>query len=192
MPSSRGSSQPRDWAQFFCIAAGFFTLSPQGSPRTMEWVAYLFSRGSSWSRNWTGVSCIAGGFITSWATWEAPRMATGSEIEGRGFKSKLLKLWIQTFPTTLHWNSFITTVVFFLCCCCCWFSFFPGPKTLINKASAVCKIIRNFLPGYVFLGWNTAFFMLLKFVFFNSKLCVLFVQIILADSDGQTSFFQES
>ena len=147
MPSSRGSSQSRDWTHFSGIAGGFFTLSLQGSPRIMEWVAYPFSRGSSRSRNWTTVSCIAGRFITSWAICEAPRMATGSEIEGRGFKSKLLKLWIQTFPTTLHWNSFITTVVFFLCCCCCCFSFFPGPKPLINKASTVCKIIRNFLPG---------------------------------------------
>lgn len=109
-------------------------------------------------------------------------MATGSEIEGRGFKSKLLKLWIQTFPTTLHWNSFITTVVFFFVVVVD----FPSlTKTLINKASTVCKIIRNFLPGYVFLGWNTAFFMLLKFVFFNSKLCVLFVQIILLTVMGK-------
>ena len=182
MPSSRGLSQPRDWTQFSCIAGGFFTLSHQGSSRIMEWVAYSFSSGSSWFRNRTGVSCIAGGFITSWATWEAPRMATGSEIERRVFKSRFLKLWTQTFPTTLHWNNFITTVVCRRRCCC--FSFFPGPKTLINKASTVCKIIRNFLSGYVFLGWNTVFFMLVRFVFFNSKLCVLLVWIILADSDG--------
>ena len=46
-------------------------LSNQGSPWTLEWVAYTFSRGSSRRRNWTGVSCIAGGFFTSWATREA-------------------------------------------------------------------------------------------------------------------------
>ena len=33
-------------------------LSHQGSPRILEWVAYLFSRGSSWPRNQTGVSAL--------------------------------------------------------------------------------------------------------------------------------------
>ena len=40
-----------------------YPLSHQGSPRTLEWVAELFSRGSSQPRNRTGVSCIAGGFF---------------------------------------------------------------------------------------------------------------------------------
>ena len=48
-----------------------YHLSHQGSPRTLEWVAYLFSRGSSRPRNQTEVSCVAGGFFTSWATREA-------------------------------------------------------------------------------------------------------------------------
>ena len=48
-----------------------YFLSHQGSPRIMEWVAYLFSRGSSWPRNWTRVFCIADGFFTSWASREA-------------------------------------------------------------------------------------------------------------------------
>ena len=48
-----------------------YQLSHQRSPRTLEWVAYLFSRGSSWPRNWTGVSCIAGGFFVDWAIREA-------------------------------------------------------------------------------------------------------------------------
>ena len=30
-----------------------YCLSQQGSPRILEWVAYLFSRGTSWPRNWT-------------------------------------------------------------------------------------------------------------------------------------------
>jgi len=41
-------------------------LSHKGSPRMLEWVAYLFSSGSSWLRNQTGVFCIAGGFLTNW------------------------------------------------------------------------------------------------------------------------------
>ena len=49
----------------------FYHLSPQRSPRILEWVAYHFPRGSSRPRNWTGVSSIAGGFFTSWATREA-------------------------------------------------------------------------------------------------------------------------
>ena len=34
MPSSRGSSQPRDRTCNFCIAGGFFTAEPQGKPST--------------------------------------------------------------------------------------------------------------------------------------------------------------
>ena len=48
----------------------FNSLSYQGSPRILEWVAYPFSRGTSLSRNWTGVSCIAGKFFTSGTAWE--------------------------------------------------------------------------------------------------------------------------
>ena len=45
-----------------------YQLSHQGSPRTLEWVAYPFSSGSIWPRNQTGISCIAaGGFFTNWA-----------------------------------------------------------------------------------------------------------------------------
>ena len=33
-------------------------------PRTLEWVAILFSRGSSWSRNWNWISCITALFFT--------------------------------------------------------------------------------------------------------------------------------
>ena len=48
-----------------------YHLSDQGSPGTLEWVAYPFSRGSPWPRNWTGVSCLTGRFFTSWAIEEA-------------------------------------------------------------------------------------------------------------------------
>ena len=47
-----------------------YHLSHQGSPWTLEWVAFPFSRGSSWPRNWTGGSCIASEFFTSWTTRE--------------------------------------------------------------------------------------------------------------------------
>ena len=45
-----------------------YLLSYQGSPRTLEWVAYPFCRGSSQPRNITRVSCIAGRFFISWAS----------------------------------------------------------------------------------------------------------------------------
>ena len=48
-----------------------YQLRHKGSPRILEWVAYLFSSGSSRPRNQTGVSCIAGGFFTKWAIREA-------------------------------------------------------------------------------------------------------------------------
>ena len=47
-----------------------YQLSHRGNPRTLEWVAYLFSRGSSWPRNQTRVVHIAGGFFTNWAIRE--------------------------------------------------------------------------------------------------------------------------
>ena len=71
IPSSRGSSQPRDQARSPASQADAFHLSHQGKPRILEWVAYPFSRVISQPRNWTRVSCIAGGFFTSWTTREA-------------------------------------------------------------------------------------------------------------------------
>ena len=44
MPSSRGSSQPRDQTQVSCVVGTFFThLGHQRSPRILEWAAYPFS-----------------------------------------------------------------------------------------------------------------------------------------------------
>ena len=48
-----------------------YQLSHKGSPRILEWVAYLFSNGSSWPRSWIRVSCIAGGFFINWAISES-------------------------------------------------------------------------------------------------------------------------
>ena len=56
-----------------CIARQMlYQLSHKGSPRVLEWVAFLFSSGSSQPRDLTGVSLIAGGFFTNWAIREAP------------------------------------------------------------------------------------------------------------------------
>ena len=75
MPSSRGSSQPRDQTQSLPHCRQIlYQLSHKGSPRILEWVCYPFSRGSSWPRNQTRVSCIAGWFFTSWATREVKKI----------------------------------------------------------------------------------------------------------------------
>ena len=47
-----------------------YQLSPKGSPRILEWVAWPFSSQSSRPRNQTRVSCIAGRFFTNWAIRE--------------------------------------------------------------------------------------------------------------------------
>ena len=47
-----------------------YQLSHKGSPRILEWVAYLFFSGSSWPRDRTWVSCIAGRFFTNWTMKE--------------------------------------------------------------------------------------------------------------------------
>ena len=49
-----------------------YKLSPKGSPKILEWVAYLFFIESSKPRNRSGVSCSAGGFFTNWAIRESP------------------------------------------------------------------------------------------------------------------------
>ena len=48
-----------------------YQLTPKGSPRILEWVAYPFSSRSFRPRNWTRVSCIAGRFFTNWAIRES-------------------------------------------------------------------------------------------------------------------------
>ena len=55
-----------------------YQVSHQGSPWTLEWLAYPFFSWSSQPRNRTGVSCIAGGFFTSWAT----REVQSNELQG--------------------------------------------------------------------------------------------------------------
>ena len=79
-------------------------LSPDGSPRILEWVAYPFSRGSSWPRNRTRVSCTAGGFFTSWATRKA------QSAQRKLFKDKLTGWdFIQKSDSSSE------------CCQFCWF-----------------------------------------------------------------------
>ena len=84
----QGIFPPRDRTQVSHIAGGW--LSHQGSPRIVEWVAYLFSRGMQWAvcsfsrgssqpRNRTGVSCFAGGLFTTGVTREA--LVMGEQLQ---------------------------------------------------------------------------------------------------------------
>ena len=47
----------------------------------LEWVANPFSRGSSWTRDWIRVSWTAGGFFTIWATREAQKISSQSNLK---------------------------------------------------------------------------------------------------------------
>ena len=65
MPSSRGSSQPRDQNQVSCLQADSLPSESPGKPMNVG-VGSL-SLLSSQPRTLTGVSCIASGFFTSCA-----------------------------------------------------------------------------------------------------------------------------
>ena len=71
-----------------------YQLSPKGSPRIPEWVAYPFFSRSSWPRNWTRVSCIAGRFFTNWAIREAKYSSKGLNNNPLCSSSNSLNLWM--------------------------------------------------------------------------------------------------
>ena len=104
-PFSRGSSQPRDWTEFSCIAGRFFTSwAIKGSPRILEWVAYPVSSRSSWPRNHTGVPCIAGRFFTNWAIREAHHLESPDSIKNY---HKLSGLKQYQFIILHFWSSWV-------------------------------------------------------------------------------------
>ena len=80
-----------------------YQLSHKGSPRILEWVAYLFSSESSQPRNQTGVSCIAGRFFTNWAIREALKLLLKylyKEIHSIIFSNIITGEWIESFRVT--------------------------------------------------------------------------------------------
>ena len=71
IPSSRRSSQPRNWTQVSALQVDCLPSEPPGKPKKtgLGSLSLLqgilpFSRGSSWPRDWTHVSCIS--FIGRW------------------------------------------------------------------------------------------------------------------------------
>ena len=71
MPSSKGSSQPRDRAQVSTLQVDSLLSELPEKPTSTGVGKYPFSRASSQPRNQTRVSCIAGRFLSSWATRKA-------------------------------------------------------------------------------------------------------------------------
>ena len=129
MPSSRGSSQPRDQTQVSHIVGRFFIVWATGEAHEY-WIGYPFSRGSSWPRNGTGVSCLAIIFFTSWATREAPRLPHYSHFP-RVSNSDSSDLNNFTFGEKV------------------WFSF--KDFCIINVWSRVCPAITELATYYCFL-----------------------------------------
>ena len=115
MPSSRGSSQPRDWTRPPHCRWILYRLSHQGSPSILKWVAYPFSRGSSWPRNRTRVSHIAGIFFTSWAAREAGILFSFSmEITISGISlEKITKIKQHTHTHTIQTSLELTSQIIF-------------------------------------------------------------------------------
>ena len=76
MPSSRGSSQPRDRTQVSCITGGFFTIEPPGKSKNTGMGSLSLIQGIFPTQELNRVSCIAGRSFTSWATREALMIIT--------------------------------------------------------------------------------------------------------------------
>ena len=86
-----------------CCRQILYELRHKGSPRILEWVAYLFSSRSSWPGNRTGVSCIAGGFFTSWAIRETPGLELVVDLICGSVSSARLGIYN---PSLLVWSFF--------------------------------------------------------------------------------------
>ena len=104
-----------------------YQLNHKGSPRILEWVAYLFSSRSSWPRNWTRVSCFAGRFFTNWAIREDLLLS----------KRMLLTFHCSTFCTI--WI-FVISVYFFENIFVIHMYFLKISKTCIFRNSAFLTI----------------------------------------------------
>ena len=155
MPSSRGSSQPKDQTQVYRIAGRLYHLSHQGSPRILEWVAYPHSRGSSWSTNWTGVSCIAGGFFNRWATTEASNAHYWVIFSYKVFRNYSISGYC------FH-EIIITTYL-------CTLDVYSGPKFFIHFFNTLF-MLHNMLipPGYAGPLFPSFFFLSSHPFFFSS------------------------
>ena len=72
-PSPGDLPKPGIEPRLLTLQADSLPAEPQGSPRTLQWVAYPFSSRPSRPGNRSRVSCLAGGVFTSWAIKEVQR-----------------------------------------------------------------------------------------------------------------------
>ena len=152
MPSSRGSSQPRDLTQVFHVTGRFFTI--WATWEAHEYCCgeqYSFSKGSSQPRNQTGVHCIIGGLFTVCNTREALQ-----------FRSWMTKTKGNVYYVVEDKN---------------W-SFQFGPDDQVEKQYYSNDILFGFLLIFVLLPFLHSFvfssFFLIFIYFFSSYLLVTF------------------
>ena len=90
-----------------------YQLSPQESPRILEWVVYPSSSKSSWSRSWTRISRITGRFFTTWAIREAQGFIIQGSVQMAPPQSECPDRMRQSGPrlSTSHITLFISTFV---------------------------------------------------------------------------------
>ena len=135
MPSSRGSSQPKNMnSGLLHCRRILYRLSHQGSPRILEWVAYPFSRWSSWPRNSTRVSCIAGGLFYQLSYKGSPILWGVSTL---AFLGSAYNLWTNNFQT-INFN------VFVLQCSVeirQWASSYPDPFSSPSQAALLVFVL---------------------------------------------------
>ena len=89
-----------------------YQMSHKGSPRILEWVAYLFFSRSSRPRNQIRVSYIAGRFFTNWAIREAPKMILVIRNNIKSFAKLEVYTEVIQGVTTLYKNERGQSLVF--------------------------------------------------------------------------------
>ena len=113
MPTSRGSSQPRDGTQVSHIAGKFFTVSPPGKPKNTG-VGSLFLL--------QGITCIAGGFFTTWTTREAQKWIYSKYIQRQQnwglfqVKIKSFRHFLNPAPISLRFGNLLPCLCHYSAC----------------------------------------------------------------------------
>ena len=86
-------TQGSNWGLPYCRQI-LYQMSHKGSPRKLEWVAYIFSSRPSWPRNQTRVPAVQADSFNSWPIREALDKAQ------HHFILKLLKNWAPKKQTS--------------------------------------------------------------------------------------------
>ena len=153
MPSSRGSSQPRDQTQVFHVTGRFFTIWA-----TWEAHEYCCGSGIPSPRDLPnpgiklGSNCIIGGFFTVCNTREALQFRSWmTKTEGNMDYVVEDKNWSFQFGLMIRWRSSIIAMICFLVLF--WFLFF-FPSLL------PFFVFSSFFDIYIFLFFSFARYLL--------------------------------